>query len=215
VGIPPTTSRAQQGEETRRNILRLAVDLASRQGLASLTIGDLAKELRMSKSGLFAHFGSKEDLQVATIEAAEKMFAEAIIHPANNAPAGLARLAALIEGYIRYLEEAVFSGGCFFTAAAAEFDDQLGRVRDRIAISMKKWNDIIECEVRGGIAADEIERSIDPGQLAFELEAITHQANFGRRLMSDQQSFARARFAIAERLSTASTDKGKSLLARS
>jgi AcrR family transcriptional regulator len=212
VGTPVISSRAQQGEDTRRNILRLAVDLASRHGLSSLTIGDLAKELGMSKSGLFAHFGSKEDLQVATIEAAEKMFYEAIIQPAHTIPAGLARLAALIEGYIRYLEEAVFSGGCFFTAAAAEFDDRPGRVRDRIAVSMHKWNDKIESEVRNGIEAGEIDQSIELSQLAFELEAITHQANFGRRLMSDPRSFERARHAVSERLSTASTDSGRALL---
>ena len=213
MGIPATTiSRAQQGEDTRRSILRLAVDLASRRGLASLTIGDLAKELGMSKSGLFAHFGSKEDLQVATIEAAEKMFGHAIIQPAFTAPAGIARLAALTEGYIRYLEESIFSGGCFFAAVAAEFDDQPGRVRDRIAVSMQKWNDMIELEVRNGIAAGEVEPSIEPAQLAFELKAMTHEANFGRRLMSDPQSFARARKAILERISSASTDLGRSLL---
>jgi AcrR family transcriptional regulator len=212
VGIPVTTSRTQQGEDTRRNILRLAVDLASRRGLASLTIGDLSKELGMSKSGLFAHFGSKEDLQVATIEAAEKMFGHAIIQPAHNSPAGLARLAALIEGYIRYLEESVFSGGCFFAAAAAEFDDQPGRVRDRVAQSMKKWNDMIELEVRNGIAAGEVNPSIEPAQLAFELKAMTHEANFGRRLMSDPKSFSRARQAVAERILSASTDLGRSLL---
>jgi AcrR family transcriptional regulator len=202
----------QQGEETRRNILRLAVDLASRHGLASLTIGDLAKELGMSKSGLFAHFGSKEDLQIAAIEAAEKMFGQSIIQPAHNVPAGLQRLAALIEGYIRYLEESVFSGGCFFSAAAAEFDDRPGRVRDRVAISMQKWNNMIELEVRNGIAGGEIEASVDPSQLSFELEAMTHQANFGRRLMSDPRSFERARHAVAERLLSASTASGTALL---
>jgi AcrR family transcriptional regulator len=212
VGSPVTISRVQQGEETRRNILRLAVDLASRHGLSSLTIGDLAKELGMSKSGLFAHFGSKEDLQVATIEAAEKMFGQAIINPAHNAPAGLQRLAALIEGYIRYLEESIFSGGCFFSAAAAEFDDRPGRVRDRVAISMQKWNNMIELEIRNGIAGGEIDASVDPSQLSFELEAMTHQANYGRRLMSDPRSFERARHAVEERLSNASTDHGKALL---
>lgn len=206
-------SRSQQGEETRRNILRLAVDVASRRGLASLTIGDLAKDLHMSKSGLFAHFGSKEDLQIETIEAAEIMFAESIILPACDAPAGLQRLACLLGNYIRYLEESVFSGGCFFSAAAAEFDDRPGRVRDRIAESMHKWNEKIETQVRAGIDAGEIDPAIDPAQLAFELEAIVAHANFSRRLMADERAFERARTAIHNHLSSAATPHGKDVVA--
>jgi AcrR family transcriptional regulator len=212
VGTSPATTRAQQGEETRRNILKLAVDIASRRGLDALTIGDLAKEIGMSKSGLFAHFGSKEDLQIATIEAAEVMFGESIVHPAYQAAPGLARLASLLEGYIRYLEEAVFSGGCFFSAAAAEFDDRPGRVRDRVIVSMRKWDEKIECEIRRGMEAGEIEPRVEPGQLAFELEAIAPQANFNRRLMGDERAFLRARAAIRSRLLSVSTSKGRAIL---
>lgn len=208
------TSRAQQGEETRRTILRLAVDVASKRGLDALTIGELAKELHMSKSGLFAHFGSKEDLQIETIAAAEIMFAQAIVKPAFEGPPGLARLANLLDGYIvRYLERSVFSGGCFFSAVAAEFDDRPGRVRDRIALSMRKWNDTLEAEARSGIEAGEIEPSVDPAQLAFELEAMTHHANFSRRLMGDESAFDRARKAIFERLTLVSTPRGGVILA--
>jgi AcrR family transcriptional regulator len=214
VGTTATTSRAQQGEETRRTILRLAVDVASKRGLDALTIGELAKELHMSKSGLFAHFGSKEDLQIETIAAAEMMFGEAIVKPAFEESPGLARLASLLEGYIvRYLEQSVFSGGCFFSAAAAEFDDRPGRVRDRIAVSMRKWNDKIEGEVRNGIEAGDLNPSIEPAQLAFELQAITHHANFSRRLMGDERAFARARYAIYERLTAVTTPHGRAVLA--
>lgn len=167
----------------------------------------------MSKSGLFAHFGSKEDLQIATIEAAEFMFGEAIVRSAFNLTQGMARLVGLLDGYIRYLEESVFSGGCFFSAAAAEFDDQPGRVRDRIAVSMRKWNDMLECETRNAIEAGELERSAEPAQVAFELEAIAHHANFRRRLMADEQAFARARNAIHARLSRDSTAQGAPLVA--
>ena len=212
MGTTTVNSRAQQGEETRRNILRLAVDVASRQGLDALTIGELAKELGMSKSGLFAHFGSKEDLQIDTIEAAEIMFGEAIVCPAFTMAPGLARLAGLLEGYIRYLEHSVFAGGCFFSAAAAEFDDRPGRVRDRIAGSMRKWTDMLESEARNGIEGGDIESATDAGQVAFELEAIAHHANFRRRLMADEQAFVRARTAIHERLSSVSTPAGKALL---
>lgn len=213
MGTTVNTSRAQQGEETRRNILRLAVNVASQRGLDALTIGELAKELHMSKSGLFAHFGSKEDLQIDTIAAAEAMFGEAIIYPAFEEPPGLARLASLLEGFIaRYLEQCVFSGGCFFSAVAAEFDDQPGRVRDRIALSMRKWNEKLVNEARNAIDAGEFEPSVDPAQLAFELEAITHHANFSRRLLGDDDAFDRARSAIRERLTAISTSKGRGVL---
>ena len=209
-----TSNRVQQGEETRRAILRLAVDVASKRGLDALTIGELAKELHMSKSGLFAHFGSKEDLQIETIAAAEIMFGQAIVKPAFDGPPGLARLASLLEGYIvRYLEQSVFSGGCFFSAAAAEFDDQPGRVRDRIAVSMRKWNDMLEAEARNGIEAGELNHSVEPAQLAFELEAITHHANFSRRLLGDEKAFVRARQAIHNRLAAVSTRRGRAVLA--
>jgi AcrR family transcriptional regulator len=114
------TTRVQQGEETQ-NILRFAVIVASKRGLEALSIGELAKELDMSKSGLFARFGSKEDLQIATIEAAEEIFGNAIIKPAHTAAPGLGRLTSLLEGYIRYLERPILTGSCFFAAGAAEF----------------------------------------------------------------------------------------------
>lgn len=192
--------------------MRLAVNIASQRGLDALTIGDLAKEMGMSKSGLFAHFGSKEDLQIATIEAAELMFADTVMLPAFEAAPGLGRLASLLEGYIRYLEDAVFPGGCFFSAVAAEFDDRPGRVRDRIVVSMRKWDDKIMSEIRRGIEAGEILEDVVPEQLAFELEAIAPQANFNRRLMGDAQAFVRARSAIRCRLASVSTSKGKAIL---
>ena len=177
-----------------------------------MSIGELARELGMSKSGLFAHFGSKEDLQIATIEAASQMFANAIVKPAFESPTGLARLAALLEGYIRYLEESVFSGGCFFSAAAAEFDDQPGRVRDRIAESMQFWADKLEHEALCAVQTGQLKPDIEPRQLIFELEALTHHANFGRRLLADLNAFSRARTALYERLSGASTARGRALL---
>lgn len=186
--------------------------MASQRGLGALTIGDLAKEIGMSKSGLFAHFGSKEDLQIATIEAAEILFAEAIIKPVCDAPPGLARLGGLLEGYIRYLENSIFAGGCFFAAAAAEFDDRPGRVRDRIVVSMRKWGEIIESEASAALQAGEIEAGIEPAQLAFELKGVANHANFVRRLLGDESALARARKGIHDRLWSASTAKGRELL---
>ena len=167
----------------------------------------------MSKSGLFAHFGSKEDLQIAVIEAAEKIFGSAIIHPAMETyEPGLARLRALLEGYVRYLDGSVFSGGCFFMAAAAEFDDRPGRVRDRIQQSMCKWAGMIEGEIRNAIQAAQIDASIDPPQLAFELKAIAQHANFAKRLLNDERAFERARSGLRQTLLRVAGDAGRELI---
>src|SRR5258705_6429601 len=130
-------ARRAQGDRSRRAILEEAVHLASAQGLEGLTIGRLASETGMSKSGLFAHFGSKEDLQLATVEAARSIFIEAVIRPAFEAKKGVARLRSLCEIWFEYANSHVFRGGCFFAAASAEFDSRQGRVKDRIAEIMK------------------------------------------------------------------------------
>src|SRR5215469_13204719 len=114
--------RAPKGERTRESILRVAVNLASLEGLEGLTIGRLADELDMSKSGLFAHFGSKEELQLATVEMARQIFVEHVIKPALEKPEGMERLLKLCQGWLAHVEGRVFKGGCFFTAASLEFD---------------------------------------------------------------------------------------------
>src|SRR5271170_2654060 len=121
MGLMPrhTTSH---GARTRDTILRAAADLASVEGLDGLSIGRLATELAMSKSGLFAHFGSKEDLQLATIEEARQRYVQQVIAPALAAGTGITRLSALCEAFLSYIERRVFPGGCFFAAAVAEFD---------------------------------------------------------------------------------------------
>src|ERR1700685_2465773 len=130
--------RRPRGRKTRRAILRKAVNLASLEGLEGLTIGKLASALRISKSGLFAHFGSKEDLQCAVVDAAREIFVEKVVRPAYEFR-GLKRLRALCENWLLYGEGKVFPGGCFFSAASLEFDDRPGRVRDLIVQLMKKW----------------------------------------------------------------------------
>src|ERR1043165_8201115 len=132
-------SRKAPGERTRRAILETAVHIASAEGLEGLTIGRLALELSMSKSGLFAHFGSKEDLQVATVEAARAIFIREVIKPAFESAQGLLRLWKLCDIWLAHVQSGVFRGGCFFAAAAAEFDSRPGPVRDRIAEIMKEW----------------------------------------------------------------------------
>src|SRR5687767_8985814 len=119
-----------KGERTRQSILERAVDLASLEGLEGLTIGRLADELKMSKSGLFAHFGSKEELQLATVEAASQRYVAEIFAPALKEPRGYPRLLAICDSWLSYIKRGVFPGGCFFAAASFEFDSRPGAVRD-------------------------------------------------------------------------------------
>src|SRR5215471_353123 len=130
---PLVLYRTPQASKTRREILRTAMDVASAEGLEGLSIGRLATELEMSKTGIFAHFGSKEQLQLATVDAAKQVFLEQIVQPALKHARGKARLMAMLENWIGYVERIVFRGGCFFAAASAEFDSRPGAVRDVIA----------------------------------------------------------------------------------
>jgi AcrR family transcriptional regulator len=186
-----TAERASKGEQTRAAILDRAIDLASAEGLDGLTIGRLATELEMSKSGLFAHFGSKQELQLATVEAAARRFATAVIEPALSAPDGAPRLRALGERYLEHLD--LYSGGCFWAATSAEYDDRPGPVRDAIAAALDAW--IAELTRQAEIAGAE-----DPGRVAFELYALVMGVNSRYRLSGDRRvlGYARAAFARLE-----------------
>src|SRR5246127_342650 len=127
-----TEPRPRKGVRTRESILRVAVDIASVEGLQGLTIGRLAEELEMSKSGLFAHFGSKEELQLATVEAARQRFVDEMFRPALRAPRGYPRLLAICRSWLDYIKRGVFPGGCFFAAASFEFDGRPGPIRDAV-----------------------------------------------------------------------------------
>lgn len=206
------TGRRAQGERTRQAILETAVDIASVEGLEGLTIGRLASEHSMSKSGLFAHFGSKEDLQLATIEAARAVFKREVILPALEAEHGMPRLWKLCDVWLNYVQGGVFRGGCFFAAAAAEFDSRPGPVRDRIAEIMKEWLNILRRNLVEAQEAGQMDGDVDPTQLAFEFNALELGANWAYQLHGDRQAFARARRAILERLRRNSTSSGVKLL---
>jgi len=192
--------RAAQGVRTRQAILEVAVNVASAEGLEGLTIGRLATELGMSKSGLFAHFGSKEELQLATVEAARAIFIEAVVRPALEAEQGLLRLWKLCMMWLEYVEREVFRGGCFFAAVSAEFDGRPGIVRDRIAEIMREWLDVLERAIRESQKAGQLKASVVPAQLAFEINAFELGANWAFQLYADPQAFAKAREAIRQRL---------------
>src|ERR1700746_2791302 len=159
--------RRPRGLKTRRAILRKAVNLASLEGLEGLTIGRLASTLRISKSGLVAHFGSKEDLQCAVVDEARDIFIESVVRPAFKFR-GLQRLRALCENWLSYGKARVFPGGCFFSAASLEFDDRPGRVRDRIVELMKKWLGNLEQAARDAESPGEIQKEGGGHRLAFE-----------------------------------------------
>jgi AcrR family transcriptional regulator len=189
-----------KGERTRQNILDRAVDLASTDGLEGLTIGRLADDLQMSKSGLFAHFGSKEELQLATLEAAGQRFMEEVFLPALRADRGYPRLLAICRSWLDYVRRGVFPGGCFFAAASFEFDGRPGVVREAIGTAMDQWIGALEKAIR--LAKDEghFEARVDPAQLAFELNAIFFGANFSSQLRNDAHALERAEKAIEARL---------------
>ena len=192
--------RVERGERTRRQILDLAVNLASVEGLDGLSIGGLADKLGMSKSGLFASFGSKEDLQLATIEHASQIFINTVVRKALLAPRGLPRLWALCDSWLDYAGRKVFRGGCFFAATTAEFDSHPGPIRDRLAALMKEWIGTLEVAVRKAQEAGHLRADADPAQLAFEIHSLFLGANWAFQLHADFAAFDRARGAIQQRL---------------
>jgi AcrR family transcriptional regulator len=197
------------GARTRASILRTAADVASVDGLDGLTIGRLAAGLDMSKSGLFAHFGSKEDLQLATIEEARQRYVREVIAPGLAVSPGISRLYALCESFLSYVQRAVFPGGCFFASAMAEFDCKApGPVRDRIAECQNQWMATLERAAQEAMAMGELRPGSDLRQLAFELEAALLSANWYFHLYSDATYFDRARRAVLTRLASEATPAG-------
>ena len=194
-----------KGIRTRESILRAAVDLASVEGLEGLTIGRLADELKMSKSGLFAHFGSKEELQLATIEMARQIFVEHIVRPALAEPEGIQRLLKLCSGWLGHVEGRVFKGGCFFTAASFEFDSRSGPVRDAIADAMKTWLATLARAAESARKARHLKASIDPEQFAFEIYSLAMGANWALQLLDDKTAMKKARENILQRIRGAAT----------
>jgi AcrR family transcriptional regulator len=206
--------RRLRGDRTRRAILAKAVDIASAVGLEGLSIGRLATELGVSKSGLFAHFGSKQELQLETIDAAAEIFEERVWLPVTDVDPGLPRLLALMDSWLEYLRVGVFRGGCFFSNAHHEFDSRPGPVHDQIANQKQRWMEAIVSHVRQAQKLGQIRTDVEPEQLGFELDAAGVLANSLWQLNHDQRAFARARTAIRTRLEAAATAAGRRALAR-
>jgi AcrR family transcriptional regulator len=212
--VEPIDGRRLRGDRTKRAILAKAVDIASAEGLEGLSIGRLATDLGVSKSGLFAHFGSKQDLQLETIDAASEIFKEQVWAPVARADPGLPCLVALIDSWFEYFRQGPFTGGCFFSNAHHEFDSRPGPVHDRIAEQKQRWMDAIVAYVRSAQDRGELRAEIDPEQLAFELDAMGVLANSLWQLNHDPRAFDRARTAVRTRLHEAATPSGRRMLAR-
>jgi AcrR family transcriptional regulator len=198
-------ARRSDGEQTRAAILDAAARLATVEGIGGLSIARLADAVGMSKSGLFAHFGSKEELQLATVETASTVFFAQVVEPALAAGSGIERLRRLAYGYLTYVEADTFPGGCFFASVLAEVDMQPGAVRDRLAGFLAGWLDRLETAARDAQADGAIDPAEDPAQIAFEIEAALLLANAQYIITRTPEPVQRARRAIERRLAAAGT----------
>ena len=205
--------RRLRGMRTRQAILDHAARVGSAEGLEAVSLQRLADDLGISKSGLFAHFGSKEELHLATIEAAAQTFTEVVIRPALAQPRGVGRVWGLCNSWLSYVERGVFPGGCFFWAVAEEYDSRRpGPVRESVLKKKAYWSYSIERAVREAQAAGEIDATVDPVQLAWELDSLMGGANAGFKLDAGSNAIERARRAIRDRLVRASTPQAQPLV---
>jgi len=189
------------GQRSRARVVEQAAKLATIEGLEGLSIGRLAEATGLPKSSVHALFGSKEELQLATINAARDSFIAEVVGPAfASARPGQERLLALCEGYLSYVERRVFPGGCFFVAASAEIGAQAGRVHDEVARIQLQWRDLLAAEARTAADQGELPEGTDAAQLAFELGVILAGTDLVSVLHDDLHAINRARTAIGTRL---------------
>jgi AcrR family transcriptional regulator len=196
-----TDGRLLRGDRSRRTIARHAVDVASTEGLEGVSIGRLASDLGVSKGGVQTLFGTKERLQLAAVDAAREAFHEAVVAPALRVPRGAARLRALVEHWIRYVEAPLFPGGCFWTATLAEFDSRPGAVRDALRGQHQDWLDLLAGELAEATRAREIDE-LDTALAAFQIDAVLTAANVALR-MGDAEAVDMARRVVAGLLGAA------------
>ncbi len=209
VTVPNAPGRPR-GAATQTRILQTAVQIASVEGLEAMSLATLAKATSMSKSGLFAHFRSKEALQLAIIDEAERMFMDAVTKPMRSEPEGLARVSSMVHGYVDYMASRTFEGGCFFTAAAHEFDGRPGAVRDRVAAFFGKLQALFRSTLVAARRVGDLRDDADIELVVFELAAIGMGSNLQTQLLNDRmrardraQRLARV---LVERLAPAGVD---------
>ncbi|MBB6343639.1 TetR/AcrR family transcriptional regulator [Nonomuraea muscovyensis] len=201
-----TDGRRARGERSREAILERAVALASVHGLDGLTLGRLAEAAGVSKSGFFAHWRDKEQLQLDAVDWAGRQWTEWIVKPALREPPGVRRLVALHEARLAFYAASVLPGGCFFFVAQVEFDDHPGPVRDRIAKAVSDWLGFIERQVAEAVALGELPPGTDAAQLAYEIDALGEAAVIHTRLLGHDLAYTRARRAVLQRLRALAID---------
>ena len=176
---------ALEAAGTRDAILRRSADIASGEGLEGVTIGRLAGDLEMSKAGVIGHFGTKEELQLATLDLAAELFVEQVWKPIEDLRPGLERLLGICESWTRYADEPTLSGGCFIAAVSFEFDGREGRVHDQLKRVVGRWRKTLVREISAAIADGDLPADLDPEQAAFGLEALAAGMNPARQLYGD------------------------------
>jgi AcrR family transcriptional regulator len=194
-----------KGDNTRERILERAFRMASRDGLEGLSIGALAESLGMSKSGLFAHFGSKEELQVEILRSAAQRFEDTVVRPSFRAPRGTPRIRRLQENWVRWANSPEASGGCVFVSAAAELDDRPGRPRDYLVETQGKLQDALAHSARLAIDAGHFRKDLDCRQFAFEFYALLLGYHHAKRLFRDPRADAALAASFDRLLADAST----------
>jgi AcrR family transcriptional regulator len=184
-----------KGDETRAAILDVAINIASAKGFAGLTIGTLADATDMSKSGLFAHFKSKEQLELQTLERARERFVDVVVRPSLSAPRGEKRVRALLENWLRWADDAL-SGGCLFIGAASELDDQPGPLRDSLVRNEQDWLDVIANVAATAVAEGDFAADTDVEQFAYDVHGVTLAYHHHSRLMRDPRAVERTETAL-------------------
>jgi AcrR family transcriptional regulator len=205
VAAPQTDRRRLRGDRTRQAILTHASRMASAEGLEAVSLQRLASDLGISKSGLFAHFGSKEELQLATVEEAARVFTDEVLRPGLKAPAGLGRVWAMCNAFLSYLKRSVFPGGCFFEAAVSEFDSKPGPVRDAVVEKRGYWVRSLARAIREAQAAGDVQPDVDADQVGWELSCLLVGANGSFVIDGGNTGIERARRAIRDRLERIAT----------
>lgn len=192
VASPGTTSRARKGETTRAAIVEAALEVAAREGLEGITIGGLAERMRMSKSGVFAHFGSREDLQLAVLEAYERRFVDDVLVAALGARRGLPRLRAIFE---RWLQRTALeaASGCIWISAATEYDDRPGPLRDALVGMVRSWQRELARAVRQAVESGDLPANLDAQDLMFGLHGLILALHHDARLLNSPDAVDRAR----------------------
>ncbi|HEX4927298.1 MAG TPA: TetR/AcrR family transcriptional regulator [Burkholderiales bacterium] len=200
-------STTTKGEQTRTAILDEALKVASRLGLEGLTIGSLAEVTGMSKSGLFAHFGSREGLQLAVLEHAAQRYGETVLGPALKIERGLPRLRAMFERWLDWAIASGLPGGCIMIAAAAEYDDRPGPIRDAVIANQHRGMALTQKAVRLAVEEGHLRPDTDPEQISFELLGIVLAAHNHRRLLGDKEARSRALVAFEQLVARHATRK--------